>query len=515
MSKAAVVSPHYLSAEAGRHVLLTGGNAVDAAIAIVAAQGVVAPETCGVGGDLFALVHSNGEDRPVALNASGRSGSAATAGVLRAAGHDQVPADHPLAVTIPGCVDGLTALSFRLGSLPLAACLEPAITLAGEGFPASDEQSRAFSMTSNVYADNPAVAGLYPGGTPVEAGQTVIRADLARTLRDIADGGRDAFYGGVPGEDIAAVLGPYVTFEDMGRPQHEWVDPLAVAIGEETAWTLPPNSAGYLGPATLAVFLRLDPPSDPTDPLWWHLMIEAHRSLAWERKQLVSDPGTLPVPPEDLVSDERLDNAAAGVSRERAGTWPTPPAVPSGTAYMCATDGDGLSVSIINSNYYGTGSTFGAVRSGFLLQDRGRGFNLEPGHPNELGPGKRPAHTLSPTLWTRNDRTSWLLGTRGGQIQPQLVAQLAARAIVGGDDLTAAQTAPRWSMTEYGPGDRSAVSLEPDSGVEKALKELGHHVVTKDSLQPGWGPMSIVDRRSDEVDAAADPRVDTARALFC
>jgi gamma-glutamyltranspeptidase/glutathione hydrolase len=182
---------------------------------------------------------------------------------------------------------------------------------------------------------------------------------------------------------------------------------------------------------------------------------------------------------------------------------------------MCVTDGNGLSVSIINSNYYGTGSPFGAARSGFLLQDRGRGFSLEPGHPNELAPDKKPAHTLSPTLWTRNDRTSWLVGTRGGDIQPQLVAQLAARAVVAGDDLVAAQTAPRWSMTEYGPGERSAVSLEPGTGVEKALTELGHHVVTKDSPQPGWGPMSIVDRRTDEVNAAADPRVDTARALFC
>jgi gamma-glutamyltranspeptidase/glutathione hydrolase len=435
--------------------------------------------------------------------------------VLREAGHQSVPPDHPLTVTIPGCVDGLTALSERLGSLKLAACLEPAITLADEGFPASDEQSRAFSMLSHIYSDNPAVAGLYPGGTPVQAGQTVTRADLAHTLRGIADGGRDAFYGGVAGEDIAEVLSPYVTVEDMSRPQHEWIDPLAVAIGDDTAWTIPPNSAGYLGPATLAVFLRLDPPTDPTDPLWWHLMIEAHRSLAWERNQLVSDPDTVPVPPEDLVSDERLDKAAAGVSRERAGTWPTRPAVPTGTAYMCVTDGNGLSVSIINSNYYGTGSPFGAARSGFLLQDRGRGFSLEPGHPNELAPGKKPAHTLSPTLWTRNDRTSWLVGTRGGDIQPQLVAQLAARAVVAGDDLVAAQTAPRWSMTEYGPGERSAVSLEPGTGVEKALTELGHHVVTKDSPQPGWGPMSIVDRRTDEVNAAADPRVDTARALFC
>jgi gamma-glutamyltranspeptidase/glutathione hydrolase len=180
---------------------------------------------------------------------------------------------------------------------------------------------------------------------------------------------------------------------------------------------------------------------------------------------------------------------------------------------MCVTDTEGLSVSIINSNYYGTGSPFGATRSGFLLQDRGRGFSLVPGHANELAPNKRPAHTLSPTLWTNRYMTSWLLGTRGGEIQPQLVAQLAARAIVGSDDLEQAQAAPRWSMTEYGPGDSSSVSLEPGTGVEKALTDLGHHVVTRDSLQPGWGPMSIIARRGDEVQAASDPRVDTATAV--
>jgi gamma-glutamyltranspeptidase/glutathione hydrolase len=424
-----------------------------------------------------------------------------------------VPADHQLAVTIPGCVDGLVGLSDRFGSMSLRGCLEAAITLAEEGFEVSNEQARAFNIKSAVYAENPAVSGFYPDGKPVEAGQIVTRGDLARTLEGIAEGGRDAFYLGTAGDDIVNALSPYVQPEDLEMEQHDWVDPLAVGIGDQTAWAIPPNSAGYLGPATLAVFLRLDPPSDPTDPLWWHLLIEAHRSLAWDRDRVVADPETAPVPAEELVSPERLDRAATGVSRTHAGSWPTPPAASTGTAYMCVTDTEGLSVSIINSNYYGTGSPFGATRSGFLLQDRGRGFSLVPGHANELAPNKRPAHTLSPTLWTNRYMTSWLLGTRGGEIQPQLVAQLAARAIVGSDDLEQAQAAPRWSMTEYGPGDSSSVSLEPGTGVEKALTDLGHHVVTRDSLQPGWGPMSIIARRGDEVQAASDPRVDTATAV--
>jgi gamma-glutamyltranspeptidase / glutathione hydrolase len=509
----AVVSPHFLSAEAARHILLSGGNAIDAAVAMVAAQGVVAPETCGLGGDLFALVHSPGWDKPRALNSSGRAGSKADPQVLRDLGHTRIPGDHPYTATIPGCVDGLTTLAAELGALDLKTNLEPAITLATEGFPVSNEQSRAFTAMTDVYRENPAVTDFYPHGEAVNPGQVVRRADLARTLGLIADGGREGFFKGQPGADILSVLGDHVAAEDLDQSIAEWVEPLACPIERDTAWTIPPNSAGYLGPATLAVFLMLDPPSDPRDPMWWHLMIESHRALAWERDRLVADPGYVEIPPAELVSEERLGRAADSIDRTRAGQWPTPPAKPTGTAYMCVTDASGLSVSIIQSNYSGTGSPFGAANSGFLLHNRGAGFSLEPGHPNELGPRKRPAHTLSPTIWTRGTETSWLLGTRGGEIQPQLIAQLAARAIVAGWELTGAQVEPRWSMTEYGPGSTSAVSIEPGSGVVSDLRRFGHDVVEKEAPQPGWGPMSIIDRRDVNVLAASDPRVDTAMAL--
>ncbi len=511
--KAAVVTPHHLSAEAGRHILLTGGNAVDAAIAMVAAQGVVAPETCGLGGDLFAMVHSPGWDRPRALNASGKMGSKADPQVLRDLGHTEIPRDHPYTAPIPGCVDGLTTLSAELGSLDLKAVLKPAVTLAAEGFPASQEQSRAFTALADMYRHNPAVADFYPDGEPVSEGAVVHRPDLALSLGLISDGGREAFFSGRPGLDIIAALGSHLTTEDLVESQAGWVDPIGIDIKENTAWTIPPNSAGYLGPATLAVFLMLDPPSDPDDPMWWHFMIEAHRSLAWERDDIVSDPEYLEMEPEQLLSRERLERAAQSISREAARTRPTKPSQPTGTAYMCVSDSSGLSVSIIQSNYRGTGSSFGAENSGFLLHDRGAGFNLIPGHRNELGPGKRPAHTLSPTIWTQGSETSWILGTRGGEIQPQLIAQLAARAIVTGQRLDDAQAGPRWSMTEYGSGSTSAVSVEPETDVVADLERLGHHVIEKQERQPGWGPMSIIDRRGPAVSAAADPRVDTAIAL--
>lgn len=515
MTSRAVVTPHHLSAEAGREILEAGGNAVDAAIAATAAQGVVAPETCGVGGDLFALVHVPGWARPRALNSSGRAGSNADADELRTSGVHEIPADHPAAVTIPGCVEGMVTLSAELGHLDLASVLAPAIRLATDGFPASTEQAGAFARQADTYRDSPAVADFYPEGSPVQRGDHVVRKALARTLEEVANGGRDAFYGGTPGEDISDAVGGLITMDDLAVSHADWVEPIRAWVAGLDAWTIPPNSQGYLGLGTLAVFEMLDPPDDPDDPLWWHLLIEAYRALAWERNDLVSDPDTVALPVDLLLDPRRLERAVASVDRERSGVWPVPMGRTSSTAYLCAADADGMAVSMIQSNYRGTGSPFGAVRSGFLLQDRGMGFSLTPGHPNQLAPGKRPLHTLSPTLWTNGDQPRWILGTRGGAMQPQLIAQLAARAIIGDASLEDAQEAPRWTISDFGPGTGSQVSLEPDlpERVAEDLESRGHSLSRLDQRQPGWGPMSIIELDGAKRRAAADPRVDTTAAL--
>jgi len=511
----AVVTPHALSAHAGRQIIRAGGNAVDAAVAAVAAQGVVAPETCGLGGDLFALVHAPGFERPRALNSSGRAGSNASAAHVRDTGAAQIPGDHPAAVTIPGCVDGMTTLVAELGNLEMAQVLQPAIELARDGFDVSTEQASAFGRDADVYATNPAVADFYPEGRPVERGDHVVRRDLADTLQRVAEGGRDAFYGGTPGQDISGVVGGLITLDDMSVSQAEWIDPIAVEVAGLTAWTIPPNSQGYLGPATLAVFEMLDPPDDPADPLWWHLLIDAYRCLAWERDDVVSDPDTLALPANLLLDRARLERAASSVSPDRTGAWPEAIGNVSSTAYLCVADADGMAVSIIQSNYRGTGSPFGASRSGFLLQDRGIGFTLTPGHPNELQPGKRPLHTLSPTLWSLGDQPRWALGTRGGAVQPQLIAQVAARAILGDEPLETAQEAPRWAISQFGPGSVSQPAIEPGTSdhVLTGLESRGHQISKLDQRQPGWGPVSIIGLDGDRRLAAADPRVDTTAAL--
>lgn len=488
---------------------------MDAAIAAVVAQGVVAPETCGIGGDLFALVHRAGWDRPRALNASGRAGSGASSDLVSDIGETNVPREHPLAVTVPGCVDGLAALSAELGSISLSDSLTPAIELARGGFEASNELVRAFDMLQPVYGDNPAVSEMYPNGRPVRRGATIKRTALAQTLEAVATDGRDGFYLGRAGEDIVEVTGGLVTTDDLEKHQADWIDPIGVEVSGHLAWTIPPNSQGYLGPGALAIFEMLDAPTDPADPLWWHLLIESYRCLAWERDDVVTDPDHAPLPTELLLDLERLERAASTVSRERAGVWPDRMGNLNGTAYLCVADSEGMGVSVIQSNYHGTGSPFGAARSGFLLHDRGAGFSLTRGHPNEVAPGKRPLHTLSPTLWTSETEGRWLLGARGGAVQPQLIAQIAARAILGREPLAAAQAAPRWTVTDFGPGSPPALRVEP--GVSRAvlddLRGRGHQIAEMEQLQPGWGPVSIIEMSSDGKRAAADPRVDTSHSL--
>lgn len=509
-----VATPHTLSTRAGVQILQAGGNAVDAAIAACAVQGVVAPETCGVGGDLFALVHRPGDTAPLALNASGRAGSGVDAAALRAAGLSEIPRDHPAAIPVPGCVDGWVAMSSRLGRLGLPDVLAPAVRLAEEGFPASDELVAAFragaTELAGVEAARPMLAA--------RRGSAVVRDRLAATLRLIAADGRAGFYEGAPGEAVSAATDGAITPDDLRRIQADWVEPLSADVWGVTGWTVPPNSQGYLGIGGCAVLERLGWADDPADPQAWHLQIEAQRALAAERDDVTVDPGRVPVPLGRLLDPTRLDAVAASVDPSTARDLYPPVAAAGGTAYLCVVDGDGMGVSLIQSNFHGIGSLVGAGAAGFLLQDRGRGFSLIDGHPGELAPGRRPLHTLAPTLWTSGDRLAMLLGTRGGHVQPQLVQQIAAFVLGAGLDPDEAQARPRWTIEPPlgGTGapvpSGSRVRVEPDvpARIVDGLRKRGHEVVPGDGPQPGWGPVSLV--RVDDAGwrlSARDPRVAT------
>lgn len=510
---AIAVTAHHLASRAALDAIAAGGNAVDAAVAANAVVGVVLPDTCGVGGDLFALVHQPGDAAPAALNASGRAGSGASAQRLREAGHQVVPLRSIDSITVPGCVDGWEALVDRFGARSLADNLDHAIGYATAGFPVSTELAASLGSLQPLIGAQPSAEALYPGGRPPIAGETITRPLLARTLTAIADGGRTAFYEGEVGRAVTEVTGGIITAEDLVRGQAEWVDPLGAGIMGITGWTVPPNSQGWLTLATLRIFELLDPPRDPLDPAYHHAMIEAYRSVVGERADSTSDPDTLRAGPATLVDDARLAEVAARIDSAAAGRWSVPTAAPGGTTYLTTRDHAGMAVSLIQSNFRGIGTGVCAGSTGVWLHDRGEGFDLRTGHPNELVPGRRPLHTLSPTLWTDVDHTAFVLGTRGGDQQPQFLAQVAAHHLWAEFCAEDAQLQPRWAIPDI-TATEPTVRLESRFAPKAVtgLAERGHSVVEAGPWETGWGPVSTITVGSD-VRGAADPRVSTTAAL--
>jgi gamma-glutamyltranspeptidase/glutathione hydrolase len=509
-----VVSPHYLASAAGKGILEQGGNAVDAAITVNAVLGVVLPDTCGPGGDLFALVHTPGDTTPSVLNASGRGGSGVTSDDMRDAGLGAIPMRSKWSITVPGCVDGWEALVARYGTLPLSRLLAPAIEIARDGFPVSSELAGSLTRIRDLIADQPSSQPFYRDGQAAGSGTTVRRPRFGNTLEAIADDGRPAFYGGPVGAAIIEATGGAITKEDLERPQADWVTPLKTTIFDRSAWTVPPNSQGYLTLATLKIFEMLDPPDDPNDPLYQHLLIEAYRSVAWEREDTAVDPDHTLASEEELVADDRLAKRAGTINPNRAGRWPTPRRSPGGTAYMTVRDATGMGISLIQSNFWGIGSGRSAGATGVFLHNRGAGFNLIPGHQNEFAPQKRPLHTLSPTLWTHGSSLDLLLGTRGGDQQPQYLAQFAASFYHARNCTDDSQALPRWSMTQPAPGTDSVVEYESGTAPStiRGLRDRGHVVEVVGRYEEGWGPVSAIDT-GREMKGSADPRITTSAAL--
>ena len=511
---AVVVSPHAAATAAGLEMLAAGGNAVDAAIATNAVQGTVAPETCGIGGDLFALVHRPGDLEPAFLNSSGRAGSAASAAALRDAGHETMPLFHRAAVTVPGCVDGWIALHAEFGSLPFDQLLEPAIRLADDGFPASPELAASFSRRADELASQESAKAMYPDGRNPVAGDRIVRADLARTLRTVATGERRAFYEGEFGAALVEAVGGAITSEDLTTAQSDWQEPLGRPVFGVTGWTSPPSTQGYLTLATARTFELAGGGRDPDDPDFWHLLIEAYRASAWQRDDLLADPSGAEVTGEELIAEARLEGLAARIDRARAGRWSATEPASGGTAYMCAIDASGMAISLIQSNFHGIGSGVGAGATGVLLHNRGGGFNLRPGHPNELMPGRRPLHTLSPTLWTDDGDLRLILGTRGGHQQPQMLSTVATLHLHAGLEPAQAQAHPRWT-TGYLGGDRSKPQLEGrmSESIADELTRRGHDVTIDADWPRANGPISMIQVTDSGLRVgAADPRVETTMA---
>jgi gamma-glutamyltranspeptidase/glutathione hydrolase len=506
--RAMVSTVDNLATEAGLLMLRRGGNAVDAAIAANAVITVTLPNQCGVGGDLFALVHQ-GDGPPTVLNASGRSGSGADPGPLRDAGHEVMPHRGDVrSSTIPGCVDGWIALHERFSRLSLSELLEPAIRYAVDGFPASRYLAQAVVGLEPSYARDEVA----PGGT-VRAGQMIRRPGAGRALAAVASGERKAFYEGEFGEGLIALGAGLFTEDDLQQPNADWVTPAVMRVWDHDLWTPPPNSQGYLTLSAAWMAERLDLPTDAEDPLWAHLLIEAARHAAHDRTEVLHE-GT---DAAQLLAPDRLLPRIANISRTGTADLQEEHRT-GGTTHLCVVDDQGMAVSLIQSNSMSFGSRLTVGDTGVWLQNRGFAFSLVEGHPAEYAPGRRPPHTLSPLLVTNTDGSLHsVLGTRGGDSQPQILLQLITRLLVGKEEPATALAAGRWVLR--GKHDESAfntwgyqgsvrVAVEgqaPPSWVD-GLSRLGHRVEPAGDFSHAFGHAQIIVSEHGRLAGAADPR---------
>jgi gamma-glutamyltranspeptidase/glutathione hydrolase len=504
----AVAAANHLAAQAGASMLARGGNAVDAAVAAGAAMAVTSPHMCGLGGDAFALVVAPGQP-PAALNASGRAGSGSDAARLRAEGCEQMPfRDDVRSVTVPGCVDGLVALNARFGSMPLAEVLAPAIRLARDGFPVS----ATLAAASGELAPDIRAAMFGEAGALVR-GRRLAVPRIGQVLAEVATGGRAAFYEAGPGEALRSLGAGLFTDEDLRTAQADWVEPLSLEAFGRRLWTIPPNSQGYLTLASAWIADHVGVPEDPGDDGWAFTLVEAARQAAHDRVAALHDRADGPA----LLSPERLGPRAEAI-RAQAGRGLADVYGDGDTTYLCTVDRDRAGVSLILSNAAGFGSHLVLAEHGVFLHNRGMGFSVQEGHPAELGPGRRPPHTLSPLAVTHADGAlDAVIGTMGGDAQPQILLQLLARALIAGEEAGTAIGAPRWSLTReastgfdvWDSAEPPIVALEHDAPAawEHGLARRGYRVWRGDQTDAGFGHAQMIRVAADDMLAgAADPR---------
>ena len=504
-----VATADALATVAGVDVLRQGGSAADAAIAANAVLAVTAPHLCGMGGDLFALVH-NGSGPPVALDAAGRAGSGADPDRLRAEGLRTMPfRGDPRSITVPGCVDGWLALHARYGRLPLQSVLGAAIGYAADGFPASP---LLVGSAQGLPSPLPAGAQDYAGLT--RSGQRVRRPGAARTLEAIATDGRGGFYGGEFGRGLRDLGHGQYDAGDLERPLAAWADPLVLSVWDHDVWTVPPPSQGYLTLASAWVAGQLALPGDPDDPAWPTTLVASAISTGRDRPQLLWDGASGP----ELLAPERLQAWLVGADVALQSSAPRDRRRAAGdTTYLCVVDGDGMGVSLIQSNASGFGSHVFEPSTGINLHNRGIGFSLVPGHPAEYGAGREPPHTLCPALVTRPDGSLLaVLGTQGGDGQPQILLQVLARLLGSDQSPARAIGSLRWVLTGTGQGFDTwtadgglAVMVEDGApaGWTEAIATLGHAVQIRPAFEHAFGHANLIVRSADGgLVGAADPR---------
>jgi gamma-glutamyltranspeptidase/glutathione hydrolase len=492
-----VATSHPLAVLAGIDMLRQGGNAVDAAIAANAVLGVVEPMSCGIGGDLFAIVWDAKSQKLYGLNASGRSPAKLNRRVFAERGLEQIPEEGPLSWSVPGCVDGWDELRRKFGKLTLAQSLAPAIQHAEEGFPVSQVIASYWRGAERALRQYPESAAtfLINGSAPRE-GDVFRNPNLAKSYRAIAAQGRDAFYRGPIAQEIVSYSeshGGFFSLPDFAEHGSEWVEPVSTNYRGYDVWELPPNGQGIAALQMLNILEGYDLKSmGPGSADYLHLFIEAKKLAYADRARFYADPAGQQLPIAELISKPYAAKRRALIDMTKAlDNVPhgDPKLAHADTVYLTVVDKDRNGCSLIQSNYFGFGSKMVPGNLGFALQNRGALFALDDAHPNRLEPRKRPFHTIIPALVTKDGRPVFCFGVMGGDMQPQGHVQVLVNIIDFGMNVQQAGDAARvqhlGSATPTGLPARGSGSVALESGIRRevreALAQRGHRLV------PGQG----------------------------
>jgi gamma-glutamyltranspeptidase/glutathione hydrolase len=488
-----VAAAQPLAVRAGVDILRRGGSAVDAAIATNACLALMEPTACGLGGDLFAIAWDPERKELAGLNASGRAPLALTVDRVTPDADGTIPLYSPQSWSVPGCVDGWFTAHRRYGRLPMEQLLAAAIEYAEEGFPVSPVIASDWARGAARNRDKPGFAEVFlPGGRAPREGERFRNPALARTLRALADGGRDAFYTGPIADAIvrySEAHGGFFARDDFARHTSTWQAPVSVNYRGYDVWELPPPGQGIAALQMLNLLEPVDLKALGRDsPDFWHWMVEAKKLAYADRARYYADPEFADVPVEELLVKEYAAARRALIDPARTAATDAPGDPPAlgrrETTYLCAADRHGQMVSWIQSNYTGFGSGYAIPGLGFGLQNRGALFALAAGHPNRLEPGKRPFHTIIPAFVTKDGAPLLAFGVMGGDMQPQGHVQVLVNLLDLGMNLQEAGDAPRFhhtgsseptGTTMVGGGVLHIEDGPPEALIEE-LRRRGHRI---------------------------------------
>jgi len=502
-----VSTSHPLAAQAGLSMLKKGGNAVDAAISTAIALTVVEPVNNGVGSDAFAIVW-DGSDLH-GLNASGRSPKSWT--LDHFSHYDKMPLTGWDTVTAPGAVSAWAELWERFGQLEFKQLFEPAITYAKEGFVVPPIIAHIWKVAGKIYKkrDFPEFHRVFlPHGRSPKAGELFKIPELSETLKLIANTKGDAFYKGTLAEDIvkcAKETGGLISMKDLKTHEALWQNPLSIEYKGIRLHELPPNGQGLAALIAMGILREYDLRElDKNSVEAVHLQIEAMKLGFADAYRYVSDPDNLELDPLTLLKSQYLEKRANLIDIKKAKSFqPGRPKYEGDTVYLSTADENGMMVSYIQSNYFGFGSGIVIPNRGISLQNRGNCFTLEENHPNQVGPNKRPYHTIIPAFVTKNNAPLMSFGVMGGKMQPQGHIQMITRIFDFGENPQAAIDAPRW---RYRKGKKIKVEKPFKPSMLKQLESRGHQISAGNYLD--FGGAQIIYKLKDGYLGASESRKD-------